>query len=191
MRGEKGTVRAPEIGHVWLNSSPLSFRGRIVLVDFWDYTADSRRIRSLIISFPKSRKRHSSMLRAAGPLPRNTEAVGDGLHSLKVKYEASAVNLVMAPPRGASAEVLLLQDGRPVTGSQAGRNTRSRTSGTTGESYVVVDSARMYSLVDNHEFGEHEIELVCSEGVAAFAFTFTGCVDPVAGALHATTGSIP
>jgi hypothetical protein len=49
----------------------------------------------------------------------------------------------------------------------------------------------MYSLVDNHEFGEHEIELVCSEGVAAFAFTFTGCVAPVAGALHATTGSIP
>ncbi len=41
MRVEKGTVRAPEIGRVWLNSSPLSFRqlrGRVVLVDFWDYT---------------------------------------------------------------------------------------------------------------------------------------------------------
>ena len=41
MKVEKGKVRAPEIGRVWLNSSPLSFRqlrGRVVLVDFWDYT---------------------------------------------------------------------------------------------------------------------------------------------------------
>ena len=41
MRVEKGKVRAPEIGRVWLNSSPLSFRqlrGRAVLADFWDYT---------------------------------------------------------------------------------------------------------------------------------------------------------
>jgi hypothetical protein len=55
------------------------------------------------------------------------------------------------------------------------------------ESYVVVDSARMYFLVDNHEFGEHELELQCSAGVAAFAFTFTSCVDPVASALQATS----
>jgi len=41
VRVEKGQVRAPEIGRVWLNSPPLSFRqlrGRVVLVDFWDYT---------------------------------------------------------------------------------------------------------------------------------------------------------
>ena len=41
MRVKKGQVRAPEIGRVWLNSPPLSFRqlrGRVVLVDFWDYT---------------------------------------------------------------------------------------------------------------------------------------------------------
>lgn len=41
MRVEKGKVRAPEIGRMWFNSSPLSFhqlRGRVVLVDFWDYT---------------------------------------------------------------------------------------------------------------------------------------------------------
>jgi thiol-disulfide isomerase/thioredoxin len=41
MRVEKGKVRAPEIGRVWLNSNPLSFRqlrGRAILLDFWDYT---------------------------------------------------------------------------------------------------------------------------------------------------------
>lgn len=41
MNIEPNTVRAPEVGRVWLNSPPLSFRqlrGRVVLVDFWDYT---------------------------------------------------------------------------------------------------------------------------------------------------------
>ena len=44
------------------------------------------------------------------------------------------------------------------------------------------DSPRMYFLVDNHDYGSHELELRCSPGVAAFAFTFTSCVDPVASA---------
>ena len=47
----------------------------------------------------------------------------------------------------------------------------------------------MYSLVDNHDFGEHELELRCAEGLAAFAFTFTGCLDPVASALQASSGA--
>ena len=123
------------------------------------------------------------------------EAAGTGPHSLKLRYEASAVNLVMASPRGAPAdvrraEVLLLQDGKAITRAQAGRDTRFRGSGAAAESYVIVDSARMYGLVDNHDFASHELELICSEGVAAFAFTFTGCVDPVASALQSATGTI-
>ena len=41
MELEKGQVHAPEIGQPWVNSPPLtlrSLRGRVVLVDFWDYT---------------------------------------------------------------------------------------------------------------------------------------------------------
>ena len=41
MKVEKGTVRGPEIGRIWFNSTPLSMRqlrGRVVLIDFWDYT---------------------------------------------------------------------------------------------------------------------------------------------------------
>lgn len=41
MEVEKGKVRAPEMGAVWLNSEPLEMRrlrGRVVLADFWDYT---------------------------------------------------------------------------------------------------------------------------------------------------------
>ncbi len=109
------------------------------------------------------------------------EAAEDGAHSLKMKYEAVSVNLVMAAPRGGSAEVVILQDGKPLTRAQTAKDTRFRTNAEgKSESYIVVDSARMYFLLDNHDFGEHELELVCSSGVAAFAFTFTAC------ALHAT-----
>jgi thiol-disulfide isomerase/thioredoxin len=116
------------------------------------------------------------------------EAAGDGPHTLKLQYDAAAVNLVMASPRASSGEVVILQDGKPLTRRQATRDTRFRGSQTSGadESYVVIDSARMYFLVDNHEFGQHELELRCSPGVAAFAFTFTSCVDPVASALQAS-----
>jgi hypothetical protein len=117
------------------------------------------------------------------------EAVGTGPHTLRLKYDASAVNLVMASPHAAAAEVVILQDGKPLTRKQATRDVRLRPNANAGteESYIVVDSARMYSLVDNHEFGEHELELRCSEGVAAFAFTFTSCVDPVASAMQASS----
>jgi thiol-disulfide isomerase/thioredoxin len=113
------------------------------------------------------------------------EAVETGLHTLQLKYEAAAANLVMACPRAAAAEVVIVQDGKPLTRAQATRDTQFRP-GANGdeESYVVVDSARMYFLVDNHDFGPHELELRCSQGIAAFAFTFTSCVDPVASALQ-------
>ncbi|MFZ1138691.1 MAG: redoxin domain-containing protein [Candidatus Sulfotelmatobacter sp.] len=121
------------------------------------------------------------------------EATEAGPHILRLKYDASAVNLVMACPHAPAAEVVVLQDGKPLTHKQATRDTRFRLSATgdAEESYIVADAARMYFLVDNHEFGEHELELHCSVGIAAFAFTFTSCVDPVASALQTTVGREP
>ena len=49
MRLDSKTVHAPEIGPVWLNSPPLSLRqlrGRVVLLDSWDFTCVNR-IRTL------------------------------------------------------------------------------------------------------------------------------------------------
>jgi thiol-disulfide isomerase/thioredoxin len=340
MRVEKGKVRAPEIGRVWLNSSPLSFRqlrGRAVLVDFWDYTCVNcirtlpyvqgwheryhdkgltvigvhtpeftfaqyesnveRGIREFGLTYPividsnreiwqafanrywptkylldkdgylryghfgegsyaECEQVIQELLREIDPkiqLPelmppvreedhagavcyRPTgelylgnrrgrlgneggfkedqiadymftgqaqenfvyasgrwastaeyfEAVEPCSHTLRLKYEAAAVNLVMACPHLPSAEVVILQDGKPLTSQETTRDIRFRTShsGSEQESYLIVDSARMYFLVDNHEFGQHELELRCGQGVAAFAFTFTSCVDPVASALQ-------
>jgi len=108
-----------------------------------------------------------------------------------LKYEAAAVNLVMACPHAPSAEVVILQDGKPLIPGQATRDTRFRTTAKEEESYLVIDSPRMYFLANNHEFGLHELELRCSTGVAAFAFTFTSCVDPVASALQASGPARP
>jgi thiol-disulfide isomerase/thioredoxin len=115
------------------------------------------------------------------------EAVGDAPHSLTLKYEAAGVNVVMAAPHTASAEIVLLQDGKPLARTHAGKDVRFRDA----ESYVLVNSARMYSLVDNHDFAEHELELSCSPGIAAFAFTFTACIDLVASALQVSVSSEP
>ncbi len=93
----------------------------------------------------------------------------------------------MASPRSQSSEVVILQDGKPIASAQATRDTKFRRGPDGEESYIVVDSARMYFLVDSHQFGAHTLELRCTPGVAAFAFTFTSCVDPVASALSATT----
>ncbi|HZQ25587.1 MAG TPA: redoxin domain-containing protein [Terriglobales bacterium] len=106
------------------------------------------------------------------------ESVGDAGHSLRLKYSAAAVNLVMAAPREGSREVQIRQDGKPLSREQATPDIRFRTSNEQQESFVVVQQPRMYSLVDNHDFGNHELELLCPGGVAVFAFTFTSCINP-------------
>lgn len=332
MRVEKGKVRAPEIGRVWLNSPPLSFRqlrGRVVLVDFWDYTCvncirtlpyvqawheryvgkgltvigvhtpeftfaqyesnvergvrefgltypivvDSDReiwkafanrywpskylvdkegylryahfgeggyrefeeaIRELLhevnptLVFPplmdpvRAEDQPGSVCYQPSPelylghtrgrigneggfqpdsiadyaLPNEIredvfyvegqwastaeymESTGDREHRILLKYQASGVNLVMAAPRGGVREVVVRQDGKPLSRSQKTGDTRFRTVGGEEQSYIAVQQPRMYSLADNHDFGMHVVELSCPEGVAAFAFTFTSCVDP-------------
>ena len=332
MKVEKGTVRAPEIGHVWLNSSPLSFRqlrGGVVLVDFWDYTCVNcirtlpyvqawyeryrnkgltvigvhtpeftfaqyesnveRGIREFGLTYPvvidsnleiwkafanrfwptkylldkdgylryahfgegayieteeaiqellrevdlslalpeilkplraedspgaacyqaspelylghaRGRMGNSGEFREdqiaeytfSGNLEDNRfyasgkwastaeyfEAVQDGEHRIVLKYSAAAVNLVMASPRGPACEVIVKQDGQFLTAAQATADILFRPNQGQQESYINVQHARMYAVVDNHDFGEHVLELICPAGLAAFAFTFTSCVDP-------------
>jgi thiol-disulfide isomerase/thioredoxin len=334
MRVEKGQVRAPEIGRVWLNSSPLSFRqlrGRVVLVDFWDYTcvncirtlpyvkAWHQRYRDVgltvigvhtpeftfaqyesnvergarefaltypividnnyeiwkafanrvwptkylldkegylrfahfgeggyreceeviqellreidpammlpqvlsplraedgpgAVCYPASpelylghrrgrignaggfKEDEVSLYEFEGTLDENCfyasgwwastaeymESTGEGAHHLVLRYTASGVNLVMASPRGPSCEVIVRQDRQPLPPHQATSDIQFHNLSGQQESVVLVQQARMYSLVNNHDFGEHVLELICPAGLAAFAFTFTSCVDPAA-----------
>jgi thiol-disulfide isomerase/thioredoxin len=106
------------------------------------------------------------------------EAAGESEHRIVLRYEATGVNLVMAAPRGNACDVVLLQDGKPLAPSHKAMDTRFRSANGSEESYVRVQPARMYALVNNPGFETHTLELHCPAGVAAFAFTFTGCLDP-------------
>ena len=102
---------------------------------------------------------------------------GEGEHRIALQYEAAGVNLVLGADKGREIEVEVRQDGKPLTQAQATDDTKFRG----GRSYVAVGNPRMYALVDNHDFGAHVLELICMKpGLAAFAFTFTSCVDPAA-----------
>jgi hypothetical protein len=115
------------------------------------------------------------------------EAAEEGEHRVVLKYSARGVNLVMAAPRSESCEIVVRQDGSPLTPRQASTDVRFRIENGREQSYIPVASPRMYALVDNPDFGAHTLELICPAGLAAFAFTFTSCVDP---ALTATSASV-
>jgi len=92
-----------------------------------------------------------------------------------LKYSAAGVNLVMASTTGKPIAVELRLDGKPLTSAQKTADVESRE----GASVIAVQNARMYRLVEGHDFGTHTLELIIREpGLAAFAFTFTSCVDP-------------
>lgn len=117
------------------------------------------------------------------------EAVGEGEHSVWLKYSAASVNAVMASPRGPSCEVRVRIDGKPLSRSQRTTDTQFRAFGDQEESFFIVQQPRMYFVADNHDFGEHTLEVICPVGVAVFAFTFTSCVDPSRAASPVETGS--
>lgn len=90
-------------------------------------------------------------------------------------YSAGGVNLVMTSRTRQPIQLLLRQDGKPLDKSSATPETQFREN---GSSYITVDRARMYTLVENHSFEAHTIELLPhGEGVAMYAFTFTTCVE--------------
>lgn len=102
------------------------------------------------------------------------EAAGDGNDRIVIKYEAASVNLVLSSNRTPTTEVRITQDGQALSNA----NKTSETLFRDGQSYIVVDRARMYALVNNHDFRSHVLELTFAPGAAAYAFTFTSCVDP-------------
>jgi hypothetical protein len=86
-------------------------------------------------------------------------------------YMAADLNLVLHPPiTGEPGALRVLIDGAPVD-AIAGEDVR--------DGIVNVDIPRMYSLIRNSEVEQHTLTLETdSDGLAAFAFTFTSCVAP-------------
>ena len=100
--------------------------------------------------------------------------------AISVPYEAVEVNAVFSPhvetvermlhPQTVSVEIW--QDGKGLYEDRRGADV-------TPEGRVLVDRPRMYNLVRNPGFEQHELMLrVTTRGFAMYAFSFTGCVKP-------------
>ena len=91
---------------------------------------------------------------------------------IAVMFYATSVNVVMAPESGEPFAVRLTMDGLPMAAEQAGPDVMFDEE---GNSYVLVDEARMYRLVDQPTFSGHEFRLSSnSPEFTLFAFTFGG-----------------
>jgi thiol-disulfide isomerase/thioredoxin len=95
-----------------------------------------------------------------------SESPGAGL---SLRYTAMDVNLVLAPPGGASVRLeIVLGDGQ-----HAGTDVKVEN----GRNFITVDRARMYNLVANESVMPGSLHLQALDaGVSAFAFTFVSCV---------------
>ena len=88
--------------------------------------------------------------------------------AISLRYTAKDVNLVMAPPAGASSRVEVKLEGSQRPGDDV------KFDGDRG--YVVVDRPRMYSIVANDSVQTGSLELRAEQaGLAAYAFTFISC----------------
>ena len=89
---------------------------------------------------------------------------------IALKFFATSVNAVMAPAGADSFRLRVELDGQPLMPDQAGPDVMFATD---AESYVIVDEARMYRIVDTPTFQEHELRLSSnSPAFSLFAFTF-------------------
>ena len=94
------------------------------------------------------------------------------------RVEVDGVRVTELGVRVDPAAAVIRVDGQPLAREQKTVDTRFRSANGIDESYVLVQQPRMYALADHHDFGTHILELSCGPGLAAFAFTFTSCLDP-------------
>lgn len=100
----------------------------------------------------------------------HARATQDHEDYVALKFYSTSANAVMSPPAEGSAMVRVTLDGMPLTESQAGQDIQWDDA---GNSYLLVDTSRMYYIVDIPEFGGHELMLSSNDqGFELFAFTF-------------------
>ena len=98
---------------------------------------------------------------------RETENLEDYFAFL---FRARSVNVVLEPPAGASYDVYISIDGRPLTPEEAGGDVEFDEE---GNSFIHVNEPRHYAIVELPEFGEHDLQLASnSDKFGIFALTF-------------------
>ena len=91
-------------------------------------------------------------------------------------YEALEVTSVMGVEDRRSSRVCVLQDNKPLVRSAAGGDIQFDDQ---GKSFIDVGAPRLFSLVCNSEFGEHELTLTTkSQGLELYSLSFVTGVIP-------------
>lgn len=89
---------------------------------------------------------------------------------LALKFNATSVNAVMSPVNGGEYQVRVILNDEPISPEAAGTDVMFDAD---GNGYIVVDSARMYHIVNLPEYGGHELKLSSnSPEFSLFAYTF-------------------
>jgi len=91
-------------------------------------------------------------------------------------YSGSALDVVLAPPQNGVTAVTIEQDGGPLTAENKGGDAMLLPD---GSSILSVDAPRMFSVVQNREFGEHLLRLKPgAPGTALYSLTGETSVIP-------------
>jgi thiol-disulfide isomerase/thioredoxin len=141
-----------------------------------------------VMFYPEPLQRSQGAFYAVGAWKAGREHLASAGESgvLILPYQAASVNAVMAPSGdpvelmlnlvNRAVDVVVTQDGRPLTPLEAGEDVIFDER---GRSLVRVDTPRMYNLVKNPGFGSFELRLMPGRaGFAIYAFTFTSCTVP-------------
>jgi thiol-disulfide isomerase/thioredoxin len=96
--------------------------------------------------------------------------------SATLTYEALEVNSVMGINELSPSMVFALQDSKPLTKENAGIDIRFDDD---GRSYIMVDSPRLFNIINNVEFGQHALSLKTkSPGFQLYSLSFVTGVIP-------------
>ncbi len=89
---------------------------------------------------------------------------------LAIKYNAKTVNAVLGHDGGAPYQVRITLDGMPLSPDDADTDVRFDDM---GNSYLMVDEARMYRLIRTTEYEQHQLQISSnSDRFELFTFTF-------------------
>jgi thiol-disulfide isomerase/thioredoxin len=92
---------------------------------------------------------------------------------IALRYHALEVNSVMRPEGTSPVRVWVYQDGKPVPPTDRGSDLLFDER---GRSFARVDEPRMYNLIRNAAFGEHELRIATSRpNLGVYSFTFVSC----------------
>jgi thiol-disulfide isomerase/thioredoxin len=90
--------------------------------------------------------------------------------SLALHYRAKSLYLVAGSDDSAGAPLFVEQDGHALAPGARGVDVKQDANGRT---FVELGKKRMYYLVNNPEFGEHQLQLTAARpGIALYSFTF-------------------